>query len=76
MVKAVNIVCPYGVKLSHAPRSLLQGVRSVAELVAEWIVALERDTRIVSNFHIFDKMPLSCMCKKHSSRKFHRHSLW
>jgi hypothetical protein len=40
----------------------IQGVWSVDEHVAEWIVARERDTGIVSNFHIFERMPLSCMC--------------
>ena len=40
----------------------IQGVWSVDEHVAEWIVARERDIGIVSNFHIFERMPLSCMC--------------
>ena len=38
---------------------LSQGVCSVAEHVVKCIVARERDGGSVSNFHIFESMPLS-----------------
>jgi len=53
----------------------VQGVWSVAELIAECIVAQEHRIRMLSNFHIFESMPLSDLCLGHSSFELHGQSL-